>query len=71
MRDVEALEHTWSIAADRRKADYDANHDISLTISKAMRLAPNTVVFNALMAGQDVPLSKLDQRWVKRYRLAA
>lgn len=53
----------------QRRADYEANREISLRMSKAMELAPNLAVFQSLMAGEQVARSLLDQRWVKRYRL--
>lgn len=37
-------------------------------LSKAIRLAPNAVVFNALLEGQPVPHTALDQHWLRRYR---
>lgn len=36
---------------------------------KAMRLAPNLSVYRALLKGQDVPASQLDQHWRRRYGL--
>jgi hypothetical protein len=38
-------------------------------ISKAMRLAPNVLVFNALLEGQQVPVDALDANWARRYGL--
>lgn len=38
-------------------------------LSKAIRLAPNLVVFRALLDGQPVPVSALDPAWTKRYGL--
>jgi len=53
----------------QRRADYEANHELSLEIGKAMQLAPNTIVFRALLDGQQVPVSALDQHWARRYGL--
>ena len=69
MADVEALEDSWDSGAARRRADYEANRELSIRISKAMELAPSIEVFESLMAGEDVPRSRLDQDWAKRYRL--
>ena len=78
MRDVEAIgdartgdrfERTVLEGEAQRRADYEANRDLSLRFSKAMQLAPNLAVFESLMAGEQVARSLLDQRWVKRYRL--
>lgn len=38
-------------------------------LSKAIRLAPNGAVLNALLEGQPVPVSALDPAWTKRYGL--
>jgi hypothetical protein len=69
MAAVEVLYDSWDANAAKRRADYEANRDLSLRISKAMELAPTIAVFDSLLAGEDVPRSALDQRWVKRYRL--
>jgi len=78
MLDVEAIgdartgdrfERTVLEGEAQRRADYEANRDLSLRFSKAMQLAPNLAVFESLMAGEQVARSLLDQRWVKRYRL--
>lgn len=57
MADVELLE------ADR--------YDIALAVrlTKAMRLAPTMEVYRALLEGQPVPVSALDQTWRRRYGL--
>ena len=52
-----------------RRADHEANTDVSEAITKAMRLAPNTLVFRALLEGQEVPVSALDPAWAHRYGL--
>ena len=67
MVDIEALEDAWEHGARQRAADYDANHHLSLRISKAMRLAPNAIVFQALLDGQPVPHEAMDQEWLRRY----
>lgn len=36
---------------------------------KAMRLAPTLEVFEALLAGQPVPVTALDPQWRRRYGL--
>ncbi len=36
---------------------------------KALRLAPSLAVFDALMAGQPVPVDRLDPAWAGRYGL--
>ena len=41
----------------------------SRRVGKAMRLSPSLEVFTALLAGQEVPSSELDQRWAWRYSL--
>ena len=78
MLDVEAIgdartgdrfERTVLEGEAQRRADYEANYDLSLKISKAMRLAPNTIVFRVLLEGQEVPVSALDQHWRRRYGL--
>lgn len=69
MQTVEAVEATWEHGARKRAADYEANSDISETITKAMRLAPNTLIFRALLEGQEVPVSALDPVWAHRYGL--
>lgn len=56
MVDVEAAVDREAILEDRR-------------LGKAMRLAPSIDVFDALLAGQPVPASALDQEWRKRYGL--
>lgn len=38
-------------------------------IWRAMTLAPNIGVFEALLANQDVPITALDQTWAKRFGL--
>ena len=78
MRDVEQAHDLTSsdrfaLAAGesdaKRRADHEANTDISEAITKAMRLAPNTLVFRALLEGQEVPVSALDPAWAHRYGL--
>lgn len=56
MRDIELDAQPW-------------HDDTSLRVSKAMRLAPNVLVFRALLEGQKVPADALDARWRKNYRL--
>lgn len=52
-----ALHESW-------REDHEARRGL-----KAMRLAPNLEVYRALLTGQDVPVSALDQRWARRYGL--
>ncbi len=54
MADIEAAETAWR--------DDEAQRGL-----KAMRLAPTLAICRALLAGQDVPASELDQRWRRRY----
>lgn len=56
MRDVERAVDRTEILENRR-------------IGKAMRLAPSLQVFQALLEGQEVPVSALDPHWRQRYGL--
>jgi hypothetical protein len=57
MADVELVEReAYDRALERR-------------LAKALRLAPNTLVFAALLEGQPVPVSALDPVWSRRYGL--
>jgi hypothetical protein len=47
------------------QVEYD--RELCILIEKAMRLAPTITIFNALLAGQPVPRSALDQAWASRY----
>ncbi len=55
------LEHTEQVL-HRRDPD-------TVRALKALRLAPSLAVFDALMAGQPVPVDRLDPAWAGRYGL--
>lgn len=72
MTEIEALAERWSVwggdTRDRRSnvwQGYDEREARRLT--KAMRLAPSALVFDALLADQPVPVAALDPSWRKRY----
>jgi hypothetical protein len=56
MADIELAESFWRDEQTQRGL-------------KAVQLAPSLAVCRALLAGQHVPVSQLDQRWRSRYGL--
>lgn len=59
---------------DEFMRDFEASVDGDLyrwgrRVEKAMRLAPSVAVFEALLAGQEVPVGALDPLWARRYGL--
>ena len=62
LRMLAALEHDLALSIEHPCADATAGW-------RALMLAPTVELYNALLAGEAVPLSALRQEWVRRFGL--
>lgn len=65
--DLARINAAWVIEAeDERRRLHDPERDLWRLFWKALVLSPTLAILEALLRGEDVPVSELDPVWVTR-----
>jgi hypothetical protein len=64
---IEPVHPAVQDARDLNRLEQQARERPQTDMARALMLAPNLTIFQALLAGEAVPLSQLDERMFRRY----